>query len=326
MKKLIEGFSDQLEGSIEICESSSLESKNIEISNVLICGLGGSGIGGSIVNQLVKNDSIVPIINNKNYTIPSFVNSKTLVIICSYSGNTEETLEMLNSASEKNAEIACITSGGKVLNLSESNNYNHIVIPGGLPPRAAFGLSFPPIFKLLSHYGIITKDYFSLIESSIKLLRNNEIEIVKKSKSIAIELVGKTPIIYAENDFEGVAVRFRQQLNENSKMLCWHNIIPEMNHNELVGWVEKKDDFIAIILRNESDYYRNKKRIEINKTVISKYSKIIEIDSIGDNNVERSLYLIHLTDYISYFIAEVKGIDATEIAVLNDLKEALSKI
>ncbi|MCW8896385.1 MAG: bifunctional phosphoglucose/phosphomannose isomerase [Flavobacteriales bacterium] len=327
MKELIEDFTKHLQHSIELNKNTTLTASNKVFDNVLICGLGGSGIGATIIVQVVADNAKLPILVNKDYKIPQFVNEKTLVIACSYSGNTEETLEMITQAEQKNATIACVTSGGKLAALAIEKKYNHILIPGGHPPRAAFGLAFPSLFKLLNYYGIINYDYSNEFNKAIELINENESLILVEAGAITEKLYKKIPVIYAESSYEGVAVRFRQQINENSKMLCWHHVIPEMNHNELVGWANKNEDLAVVIFRNEDDYYRNKKRIEVNKTVFEKYtSTVIEIHSKGNSKLERALYLIHLGDWISYLLAEKNGVDVVEVDVITHLKNELSKI
>lgn len=327
MKGLIEDFTKHLTQSIEICNSTQLKKTDKKIDSVLICGLGGSGIGGTVVSQIVANDASTPIVVNKDYKIPAFVNQNTLVICSSYSGNTEETLEMLAQAEEKGAEIACVTSAGKLEEIAKAKNYNLIKIPGGNPPRAAFGLSLPTIFNFLTHYNVVSKHYFEDFAQSIKNIDADEQNIINEAKKITEKLYKKIPVIYSDAWFEGVSIRFRQQINENSKMLCWHHVIPEMNHNELVGWTTKNDDLAVVLFRNTDDYFRTQKRMEINKTVFEKYtSTILEIYSKGTTRLEQSLYLIHLGDWISYFLAEKNGVDVTEVNVITHLKNELSKI
>ena len=144
---------------------------------------------------------------------------------------------------------------------------------------------------------------------------------------MAEKLYGKTPIIYVANGFEGVAIRFRQQINENSKMLCWHHVVPEMNHNELLGWRTNTDDLAVVYFRNKSDFERNQIRIDINKKVISKFTNnITEIWSKGDSQIENTLYHIHLGDWTSWYLSEMNNVDAIEIDVINFLKTELSKV
>lgn len=327
MKNLIEDFTKHIQHAINSGSKANLNATSATINNVLICGLGGSGIGATIIAQIIAPTCLYPILVNKDYKIPAFVNENTLVVICSYSGNTEESIEMLVLAEQQKAQVACVTSGGKLAEIASQKKYNCILIPGGHPPRAAFGLAFPPLFQLLAHYNIIENDYKNEFESAIKLINSEEAKIIIEANNVAKKLTDKIPVIYSEANYEGVAVRFRQQINENSKMLCWHHVIPEMNHNELVGWTTKNDDLAVVIFRNEDDYFRNQKRIEVNKTVFAKYTNnIIEIHSKGNNRLERALYLIHIGDWISYLIAEEKGIDVTEVNVITNLKNELAKI
>jgi glucose/mannose-6-phosphate isomerase len=326
MEDLISNFTQQLKEALEIGEKAKLRKNGKQISNIIITGLGGSGIGGTIVTEITANEIKVPIVVNKDYFLPEFANENTLVIACSYSGNTEETLQAFEEAQKKNCSIVCISSGGKMIELAEKLNLDYIKIPGGMPPRACLGYSLTQLFFVLHHFGFISNSFKNEIQRSIHLLDNEEEDIRTQAKSIAGALLNSLPIIYAVAGYEGVAVRFRQQLNENSKILCWHHVLPEMNHNELVGWTQENDELAVVILRNEDDYERSVKRIEISKEVFQKYTpNIIEIFSKGNSRIERSLYMIHLCDWISAEIANLRGIDAVEVRVIDYLKGSLAK-
>jgi len=327
MKTLISNFSKQLREAINIGKNAQLSAADNTISNVLISGMGGSGIGGAIAYDTVGSQSKVPIQINKDYFIPNHVNENTLVIVSSFSGNTEETLNTLDQAIEKKAKIACITSGGKVLEIAKEHNLDHILIPGGMPPRAALAYSLTQQYYILSHFGIIGNDFEADLGSSIDLIDKEEESILETAKSIAGQLLNKIPIIYSSASCESIGVRFRQQLNENGKTLCWHHVLPEMNHNELVGWTKKSDELAVVILRNDNDYNRTQTRMDISKEIFSKYtSTIIEIFSKGETVIEKAIYLIHLGDWISYFLAEKKEIDPVEVDVITYLKTELSKV
>lgn len=326
MDDLIEGFPAQLRRAVEIGESAKIGKNKFPIRNILISGLGGSGIGGTILNNVLRDDISVPIIVNKQYHIPAFVNENTLVIISSYSGNTEETLSALMQAFKKNAQIVCIASGGLIQEYAETNDIDFINIDGGSPPRAAFGQSFVQLLYVLYYTGLLEDGFKQYIQDAIALLETDEAEIKVKSKEIAQKLIGKIPVIYSDAKFEGVSIRFRQQINENSKMLCWHHVVPEMNHNELVGWREKNDNIAVVFIRNNHDFERNQERMEFTKEVVSQYaSDVIEIYSKGEYDIVRSLYLIHFTDWISFHLAELKGVDAVEVDVISKLKNKLAE-
>jgi glucose/mannose-6-phosphate isomerase len=327
MKTLVENFSKQLSEAIAIGNQAKLSASKNKISNVLICGLGGSGIGGSIVSELVVGNANVPINVTKGYFIPAYVNENTLVIISSYSGNTEETLNCMDLAIAKNAKIVSVTSGGKVLEISNARGFDCIVVPSGMPPRSCLGYSLTQLFFILGFFGITDNDYKKELEAAIQLIDSEKNNIIAEAKSIAEKLKGKIPVIYATTYNEGIAVRFRQQLNENAKILCWHHIVPEMNHNELVGWTEKNDAFSVLFFLDKNDYSRNLARVDINKEVIKKYaSSITEIFSKGNSVIEKAIYFIHLGDWISVALGEMRGVDLMEVNVINNLKSALSKL
>lgn len=325
MRKLIYDFTSHLKKAISIWETNNFDSCVKKIDNVVICGVGGSGIGGTIVAQLTAMDSSVPIIVNKGYELPGFVNERTLVIISSYSGNTEETMGMLKQAQRKDAEIACITSGGSLEITAKINKYNYVVVPGGNPPRAALGLTLPMIFFILNRYALVPS-YKEDFENAIKLLNDNREFIISEGTAIADTIFGKTPVIYSDTWTEGVCVRLRQQLNENSKILCWHHAFPEMNHNELVGWSEDHSDKAVVIFRNESDHPKVQKRMEIVGDILEEHtSNIIETYSKGDTPLQRALYLIQVGDWASYFLAKKRNVDVTEVKVIDYLKGQMKK-
>ena len=327
MNDYINDFSNHLREAIEIADNTTLTPYTKEIRNILICGLGGSGIGGTIVSDIISSKVNIPIAATKDYSIPNFVNEHTLVIANSYSGNTEETLYALEKCQARGAEIAVITSGGKLKTIAEEKKYNKIIIPGNQPPRAMFGYAFTELFFMLNHYGIIDDSFKSDFDKAITLIDTEKADIQKQAMNLAKKMYKQTPVIYVAKGFEGVAVRFRQQLNENSKMLGWHNVVPEMNHNELLGWRTNVDDLAVVYFRNKCDYDRNQIRMDINKKVISKFtSNITEIWSKGDSLIENSLYHISVGDWTSWYLSEMNNVDAIEIDVIDFLKGELAKI
>ncbi len=326
MKKLIAEFGAQLRHALEIGEASSLKNAEKKISNVMITGLGGSGIGGTIVSELVAKECIVPISSNKGYDLPNYINENTLVICSSFSGNTEETLEAFEKAIGNGAEVVCVTSGGKLLELAKVNKLNYIQLPTAESPRTMMGYSITQLLFFLNHYGLISDSFKTDLSNTATLIDSLQTEIQADAERISDHIEGKTPIIYACDGYEGMAVRFRQQINENAKMLCWHHIVPEMNHNELVGWRNKDENLAVIFFRNDTDYIRNQKRLEINKEVVSNYtSSVMEYWSKGATLIEKTFYFVNVGDHVSYILSKRNGVIAEEIEVINNLKGALAK-
>lgn len=326
MKKLVQNFPTQLHEALLIGQSYRFITAKKQYANVVLTGLGGSGIGGSIVQNFVFDKLAVPFVVNKDYFLPAFVSKDTLVIVSSYSGNTEETLHAMQQALKVKATVICITSGGKVAEIAKKKKLDCILLPSGMPPRSCLGYSLTQVLFVLQGFGLLNHNIKKDLEASIKLLRANSKSIQTKATALAKKLYEKTPVIYSAPEYEGVAVRFRQQINENSKMLAWHHVVPEMNHNELVGWKDKDDSRSVVFLRDDADYERTQLRMEINKKVIKKCTKnVTEIYTVGKSYLEKAFYLVHLTDWASVYLAEMRGQDATEVKVIDMLKGELGK-
>lgn len=326
MKQLVQEFSTQLQEALIIGRSYRFAAPKRSFENVVLTGLGGSGIGGSIIQNYVSGSLKVPFVVNKDYSLPAFVGKDTLVIACSYSGNTEETIMALKAALKAKATVVCITSGGTIAEMAEKKGLDCILLPAGMPPRSCLGYSLVQVLFTMAHFELIPMAFEKDIKASIKLLQTEGKSLEAEGKKLAKKLAGTTPIIYAASDFEGVAMRFRQQINENGKMLAWHHVIPEMNHNELVGWRDKDESRAVVILRNDTDFERVQRRMEITKQVFKKCTKnITEIYSQGKSYLEKTFYLVHLTDWCSVYLAELHGVDATEVQVIDFLKAELTK-
>jgi glucose/mannose-6-phosphate isomerase len=325
MKKLVQNFTQQLKEAKTIAEKA-IVSENKDIRSIVITGLGGSGIGGTIISELVSDTCKVPISINNDYFLPAFVNEHTLVIISSYSGNTEETVSAMQQAISKKAQIACVTSGGKVLELAKQHQYDFIEIPGGNPPRSCIGYSLVQLIKIMAVKGFAEKKLFNDLDKSIELLDKENEAIKTEAKKIAEKMHNKFPVLYSLGTCGGTVVRFRQQINENSKMLCSHHTFPEMNHNELVGWTVRNEDLVVVTFHTSFDYERTKKRYEVCKPIFEKYSSaVIDIYAKGNSKLEQFFYLINIGDWISCYLADLRGIDPVEVNVIDHLKGELAK-
>lgn len=324
MDNLIANFTKQMAEAIEIGKGMKLSPRHKEIRNVVVAGLGGSGIGANLVAELISEKMKLPFVVCKDYFLPEFADEHTLLIASSYSGNTEETLHAMEDGIKRNCKIICVTSGGSMMTIAKKAGLDYINIPGGMPPRSCLAYSFTQQLFILSYYNLIDDGFILGIQEAISHLNKEEKRIMKLAKSIAKKMNRKTTVIYSAANMEAVAMRWRQQLNENSKVLCWHHVIPEMNHNELVGW-RAPGKYAVIFLRNDTDYSRIQQRMNIAKNIISQYTpNIIEVYSKGDSFIEKSLYLIHLGDWVSYFLAEIRKVDPVEVNVIEYLKAELA--
>lgn len=331
MKKLIEGFTLQLASALKIGQSVDLVRPGSDIRNVLITGMGGSGIGANLVESLTFGRVPIPITVCKGYNIPQFVSPHTLFIACSYSGNTEETLATIHKAMLKRAHIICITSGGKMLELAKEYNLLWILIPGGSKSsRGHVGYMIISLLAALYHTNLIGAAFIKETENAIEYLDRGEKAIQSEAELIAKKLKGKFPIIYCDERLKAMAMRFQNQLNENAKQLAHINTFPEMNHNEIEGWqfpAPWLQQAQVIYLYSDHDHERVEKRMEICRPVFEKKSNpIIDIVAEGASLLEQYYYLIHLTDWISFYLAKENGVESAPIEAIDQIKAELSKI
>ncbi len=331
MKKLIEGFTRQLGEALRIGQAVDMVRQGSDIRNVLITGMGGSGIGANLVESLTFGRIPIPIAVCKGYNIPQFVSPHTLFIACSYSGDTEEILAAIQKAMLKRAHIICITSGGKMLDLAKEYNFFYIRIPDGYSsPRAMIGYMIVSLLFALYHNNLIGAAFIKETENSIEYLDRGEKAIQAEAELIAKKLRGKIPFIYCDARLQAMATRFQQQLNENAKQLAHTNNFPEMNHNEIVGWRFPENmlsNIQVIYLYSDHDHERVEKRMEICREIFEKRSgTIIDIVAEGASLLEQYYYLIHLTDWISYFLAKENQVDPDAIETVDFLKGELAKL
>lgn len=339
MLDLIFKFPDQCADAFSIGKDFSVPQSYIRAGykNIVFSGLGGSAIGADLLRSYLIDDIKIPISVVRDYTLPRFVGRDSLFLACSYSGETEETLSSYADAKQKGAKVIVMTSGGKLEVIAREDKIPVIHIPGGNPPRTALGYSFFSWLDVLYKFGFIS-DRARDVEEAIadmKEFRDSETGPGVASdnniaKKIAGELSGKYVIIYSANKhIDSVAVRWRTQIEENAKTLASMHLFPEMNHNETVGWAGPKKllkDFVAVMLRDESEHPRVAKRIEITKEMIGKESKIIELRSKGKNLLSRMFNLINTGDFVSYYLAVLNGVDPTPVEGIAYLKKELSKL
>lgn len=326
MKKLIGDFSDQISEAIEIALNQKFHRPNIDFQNVVFTGMGGSGIGSKIVSQWIENEISIPITFVQNYEIPSWINKNTLVIATSYSGDTEETLSSVSKCLSKGAFVIAICTGGKLKFICDQENLNCLIIPNGYPPRAALAFSLAQQLFILTKFNLISSKSFDCLRNCSSFLMKYKEEIKTKAKEIVKVINNTNPVIYAEAPYESIAIRGKQQFNENGKYLCRHHTIPEMNHNELLGWGTADNNNSAIFLFNSDMNTSNLKRFELTRKIVESKSKdIISVYSRGENMIEESMYFIHTLDWASYYLGIARGADVLEIEQIDFLKSELAK-
>jgi glucose/mannose-6-phosphate isomerase len=306
------------------------------IAHIIVVGMGGSAIGGDLVRSYIADKVPVPFYICRNYALPEFVNENSLVVISSYSGNTEETLAAFQDALKRKAKIACFTSGGKVADMASENNLMLATLPTGYPPRAALGFSFIPLLYFLSKIdfiGPVENDISRLVESLKKLRQQYSADIESDqnpARKLAEKMYGKIPIIYTGPELtDAIGTRWKGQICENAKCLAFNNQFPEFNHNELVGWkiIEAyKDKIMVIYLKNDEDHDRVTRRMDVVRQVIENLGvETIDVNAQGEFRLGRMFSLIQLGDFASLYLALLNNIDPTPVEVIDFLKGELAK-
>jgi len=330
-KKYIEAFTRHLAGALKIGQALDLDRPGSDIRNVVIAGMGASGIGANLVESLTFGRIPIPITVCKSYNIPQFVSPHTLFIASSYSGDSEETIASLNKALLKRAQVIGIASGGKLLDICKEYNLHYIQLPVSTEsPRAMLPYSMIALLYVLYHTNLIGAAFIKETENAIEFLDRGEKGIQSEAELIAKKLKGKLPVIYCDARLQAMALRFQQQINENAKQLAHINTFPEMNHNELVGWggPEALMPMLQVIyMYSDHDHERVEKRMEICRDIFEKKSNpIIDVIGEGASLLEQYYYLIHLTDWISYFLARENGVDPDPVDSSLFVKAELDKI
>ncbi len=298
---------------------------------VLLSGMGGSAISGDLIKDYLSDELNIPFLVNRNYSLPDFVNENSLVVISSYSGNTEETLSVFHQALKRNCKIIAITSGGNVKQICNEKNLCCIDIPSGFQPRYALGLSFFSLLMLLQEIGLI-ENQDKVVKQITSLWKNKGGEYSSENNiaiSTALEITGFLPIIYSADQItSATGYRFKCQLNENSKVHAFFNALPELNHNEIIGWetFEEKKLLTKIITITDKDCNSQiKKRFEITCELAKQRGvEIINLESKEKIRKVRLFDLIYLCDWISYYLALLGNHDPSEISYINELKKRLS--
>jgi len=322
MREIIYSLPEQINEAIDLVPN--VYEKRKKFDKILICGMGGSGISGEILKELYPR---LQIISNNDYSIPRYIGRDTLSILISYSGNTEETLRNYRLLKKRKTGIVTITSNGKLLRKSCQLR---VKVPGGLPPRGAIGYLFTPLPMVLHRFHIIQKNPRKELISLAIFLQKIREDVEKKAKDLSKRMFNKLSIIYSNSRlFLPAARRWQCQLNENAKMLAHINIIPEMNHNEIVGLGRPEalnKEMVLIFLNDPHAYPRNRIRVKVIKEVIkSTFSGIININPAGSNNMQRLFWTIMLGDFMSYYCALRANIDPMPVTRIDYLKKRLSR-
>jgi glucose/mannose-6-phosphate isomerase len=336
MHNWIADFPKQIEDAVRIGKEAKIKLNAKGVQNIVLTGLGGSAIGGDLLRSYLAEELEVPFAVNRYYTLPEYVGKNTLVIVSSYSGNTEETIAAHKDAMKRKARVLCISTGGEIAKTAKKFRQPWIQIPPGFSPRAALGYSFFPLLIVLSKIGFIkAKD--KAIKETIQLLKNKSILFSNPESpenapwKLAERMKGKLPVIYSPVEhLDTVNIRWRGQIAENAKQLSSGHVIPEMNHNELVGWkvlTEIMKQMHVVFLKDIGTHKRVAIREGITKQIVSQYAgEVTEVASEGKGLLARLFSLIYFGDWVTLYLAILNNVDPEPVAIIDFLKNELSKV
>lgn len=317
----------------EVAERISLGYANPE--NVIVAGMGGSAIGGELLRDWARNDAQIPVEVSRAYSLPAYANERSLVLVTSYSGETEESLSSFLDALKKHCMIFCVSSDGSLLEFAEKLGVPCMRVPSGMPPRAALPYLFVPLLEAVEKAGVVSGVSGELSEAVEILERVSGENAPEKyvtdnfAKKLASGIGDSVPVVYGFGVFRSVAQRFKQQFNENSKMPSKWEFFSELNHNETVGW-EKAGKlagcFSTIFIRDKAESEAIRSRIETTKALMPQGSNMFEVWSQGKCKLARMLSTICVGDFTSVYLAILRGIDPTPVETIRLLKEKMRQV
>ena len=332
MLKFLREFPQQVTAARKLKERPVLKSKK-DVTGILFSGLGGSAICGDLFRDAFSDQLTIPIFTNRDYSLPAWVNQKTLAVLISYSGNTEETLAAYREARRRKTALGIVSSGGKLSEMAKKDGVPLITVPAGYPPRTALGYLFFGSLSLLDSVGILKvpeTSFSELLQAVRKTAAENDPQNnfdKNPGRRLAAALKNTIPVIYSAAFLSGTATRWKTQIEENSKNLAFTGNLPEMNHNEVVGWdcpVEALKRLSIIFLRDREDEPPVKKRFEITAGLLQPRRFFAEAESTNKNRLARLFSMIVFGDWVSYYLALENGSDPTPVERITRLKKQLA--
>ena len=336
MRKHIHQLPQQLREAWQKSSEFTLPANFASIDKIIVCGMGGSAIGAELLRKFASSSAKPVILVHRDYDLPASVDSKTLIIASSYSGNTEETLSSFTQAMDKDCPKMAITTGGKLKDLAQTRRIPVFTIDYVCQPRAALGYSFIPLISLLARLGFIEgksawiEEAVQTLEALLDKLAENVPTSRNSAKQLAQRLFGKLIVIYGAGILSPVAQRWKGQFNENSKTWAFYETFSELNHNSVVGYEfpkEMADNTFVILLRSPSLHPRILARYQITSEILQKAKVKHEIiDSQGKEKLAQMMSLVFLGDWTSYYLAMLNQVDPTPVKMISYLKERLASM
>jgi len=296
----------------------------VSLEHLTFVGMGGSMHPGFILQTYLQNIGYKKPVNIiRDDTIPANISKKGFLFVISYSGNTEETLEAYRQAYREGYRMIVITSGGKMKDIATKHGTVCVDLPKGYEPRHCFYFIFGVLLQIMQNSGII-EDLDKEMEHIDAIFRKDMFTTI--GKQIAAKIDGKMTLIYTTEKFARVGERWKICLNENAKIHAFHNIMPELDHNEINAFETKRDDMHVIVLADEEETEHHRKCIQMTKQIIQEQGyHVTELVVKGPTYVSRILSAIYIGDWVSYYSAVQRNVDLREIKLIVRLKELLKE-
>lgn len=306
----------------------------IEVENIVYAAMGGSALA-AIVSQTWPGYQI-PFQIVRDYDIPAYVSEKTFFIAASYSGNTEETLSALEQAEARGAKIAVIAGGGKLVDIAQTKGYPLVILPKAEQPRYAVFYNLKALLTLLEKAGILSENDINAELAKAETFFNEAVKPwvatvptdKNPAKQIALEVIGKSAVVYAGPKLWPAAYKWKISFNENAKHVAWANQFPEFNHNEFMGWTQQPVDkpYAVIDLRSSLEHSRVQKRFEVTERLLSgKRPAPIVVEAQGETLLEQLLWTIAFGDFVTIYVALLNNINPAPVDLIEKFKKSLDE-
>ena len=302
-------------------------------AGLIVAGMGGSAVGGGLARAILGDSNTRPIAISRGYGLPPWVTGESTVLCSSYSGDTEETLACYEAAGILEARRVVVTSGGKLAELARADGVPVIPVPGGFQPRAAVAYLTVAALEVAALCGIGPR-----MASEIDVAASHTTALVEEwgpdgpedslAKRLARGIVGSVPFVVGAGITAPIAYRWKTQLNENAKVPAFSGELPEIDHNEIVGWegTDALGPFSAVFLDDDDLHPRVRHRIDLTSWLLEPTAaQVFRVQTRGQNPVERVFSLVLLGDLVSLYVAALRGVDPAPVTTLERLKDQLAE-
>ena len=304
-------------------ESAGLEPT--EARGLIVCGMGGSAIGGLLARAALGDSLALPMLIFRDYELPPWTSPDRAILCSSYSGDTEETLACFEAAEAIGATRYVMTTGGALADAARRASVPVVGLPAGLQPRHSIGYGFTVACEVAALVGA-APGMRTEIDTAAAHLDQGSDALAKRAAEIADRLADNTPLIYGCDLTVPVAYRWKTQINENAKQHAFYNQLPELDHNEIVGWAGADGRFSAVFLEDPGNHPRNRLRSELTAEQAAAGAVVVErVTARGETPTERLVSLVLLGDLVSLYLAVLRGEDPASIPPIDELKAALAE-